>query len=42
VRGFAARHAKLLADAPADRERIRGEAAEVVFLEYDWTLNDTR
>jgi hypothetical protein len=42
VRGFAARHAELLADAPADRERIRGEAAEVVFLEYDWTLNDAR
>ena len=42
VRGFAARHADLLADAPADRERIRRESVDLTFLEYDWSLNDTR
>ena len=42
VRGFAARHADLLADAPADRERIRRESVDLDFLEYDWSLNDTR
>ena len=39
---FAARHADLLADAPADRERIRGQTTEIVFLESDWALNDAR
>jgi hypothetical protein len=39
---FAARHADLLADAPADRERIRNAAFEIVFLDYDWALNDAR
>ena len=39
---FAARHADLLADAPADRERIRGQRVEIVFLDYDWALNDAR
>ncbi|HZF80092.1 MAG TPA: DUF547 domain-containing protein [Rubrivivax sp.] len=39
---FAARHADLLADAPADRDRIRSAAVEIVFLDYDWALNDTR
>lgn len=33
---FAARHAELLADAPADRERIRSEKFDVEFLDYDW------
>ena len=39
---FMARHADRLADAPADRERIRGQAAPLVFLDYDWKLNDVR
>ena len=37
---FAARHADLLADAPADRERIRNGTVKIVFLDYDWALND--
>lgn len=39
---FLARHAEQLADAPADRERIRGQKAEIVFLDYDWALNAAR
>jgi hypothetical protein len=42
LRAFAARHADRLADAPADRERIRAQQADVVFLDYDWSLNDAR
>jgi hypothetical protein len=40
VKGMAARYADLLADAPADREVIRSQSAEVTFLEYDWAIND--
>jgi len=39
---FVARHADLLADAPADRERLRSQKVEVEFLDYDWKLNDAR
>jgi hypothetical protein len=39
---FMARHAERLADAPADRERIRGLAVPLSFLDYDWKLNDAR
>ena len=39
---FLARYAEQLADAPADRERIRGQKLPVGFLDYDWRLNDTR
>ena len=39
---FAARHAELLADTPADRERLRGLQVGVTFLDYDWKLNDAR
>ena len=42
LQDFMARHADLLADSPADRERIRGKAAPLSFLEYDWKLNDAR
>lgn len=35
-----ARYAEQLADAPADRERIRGQRAAVAYLDYDWKLND--
>lgn len=47
-RGFAsvkatlARYADLLADKPEDRALVKGEKAEVHFLDYDWTLNDAR
>jgi hypothetical protein len=40
VSAFAARHADRLADAPADRERIRARQAPIGFLDYDWALND--
>lgn len=39
---FAARYADQLADAPADRERIRAGGADIVFTDYDWALNDVR
>jgi len=42
VQAFAAQHADALADAPADRERIRGQKVGIVFLDYDWSLNDAR
>ena len=37
---FCARYADRLADAPADRERIRAQAAPVSYIDYDWALND--
>ena len=37
---FAARYAEQLADAPADRERIRAGLVDIVFADYDWSLND--
>lgn len=39
---FMARHADRLADAPADRERIRSQTVPLSFLDYDWKLNDVR
>jgi hypothetical protein len=39
---FTARYADQLADAPADREKIRGQQVEIGFLDYDWKLNDAR
>jgi hypothetical protein len=39
---FCARYAEQLADAPADRERIRAMTAKVDFLDYDWKLNDAK
>lgn len=39
---FMARYADVLADAPADRERIRAQQASIAFLDYDWKLNDVR
>ncbi len=41
VQAFCASFANELADAPADRERIRGPRVEVSHLAYDWALNDT-
>ena len=40
--GFAATHADLLADSPADRDRVRGQQVGIAFLDYDWKLNDVR
>lgn len=37
---FLGRYANVLADAPADRERVRGAQVAVSFLDYDWKLND--
>ena len=37
---FFAAHADLLADAPADRARIRDPQVAIGFLDYDWALND--
>jgi hypothetical protein len=39
---FAARYANQLADAPADRERIKAMTVDIGFLDYDWKLNDAR
>jgi hypothetical protein len=39
---FAGRYAEQLADAPADRERIRSGAVDIAFADYDWALNDAR
>jgi Protein of unknown function, DUF547 len=36
---FAGTFADQLADAPADRERIRGAAVDINFTDYDWNLN---
>ena len=35
-----AKYADVLADTPADREKIRSKNSEVVYLDYDWSLND--
>jgi hypothetical protein len=35
-----AKYADLLADAPADREKIRTKYGAVTHLDYDWSLND--
>jgi hypothetical protein len=37
---YLARHADRLADAPADRERLRAGQVPVAYLDYDWKLND--
>jgi hypothetical protein len=39
---FAARFADQLADAVADRARIRAGAVTISFTDYDWALNDAR
>ena len=39
---FAARYANQLADAPADRERIKAGSVDIGFLDYDWKLNDAK
>jgi len=39
LNAFLARYAEQLADAPADRDAVRGQKLAVVFLDYDWKLN---
>lgn len=39
---FLARYANQLADAPAERDRIREQKVDIGFLDYDWKLNDAR
>ena len=40
--GFAASHADLLADNPADLGRVRARQVGIAFLDYDWKLNDVQ
>jgi hypothetical protein len=42
VKATLARYADQLADRPQDRAAVKGEKADVTFLDYDWSLNDTR
>jgi hypothetical protein len=42
VADVAAKYADQLADTPEDRAVLRDKKAAIVFLEYDWTLNDVR
>jgi hypothetical protein len=42
VEAFLAAHADKLADAPEPTELIRGQKAGIVFLDYDWGLNDAK
>jgi hypothetical protein len=42
LKGTMARYADLLADKPEDRAAVRGEKADLVFLDYDWSLNDAK
>jgi Protein of unknown function, DUF547 len=39
LNAFLARYAVQLADAPADRDAVRGQKLPVTFLDYDWKLN---
>ncbi len=42
LNAFAAKHAERLSDVEAERERIKGGAVDIAFLDYDWALNDAR
>ena len=42
VKATLAKYADLLADAPADRDAVRQQTADIAFLDYDWGLNDVR
>jgi hypothetical protein len=42
VKATMAKYADFLADMPDDRALVRGEKADVAFLEYDWSLNDAK
>ena len=42
VKQAMSKFAEQLADKPEDRAAVRGEKADVSFLDYDWSLNDAR
>jgi hypothetical protein len=42
VKATMARYADQLAEGPADRALVRDQKADVVFLDYDWALNDAK
>ena len=42
IKATLAKYADQLADQPEDRAAVRGQKADVVFLDYDWALNDAR
>jgi hypothetical protein len=42
VKATMARYADQLADKPEDRALVRGEKADVTFLDYDWSLNSVK
>jgi hypothetical protein len=42
LKAFLASQAELLADGPEDLTRIRSGQFDMVFLDYDWALNDVR
>jgi hypothetical protein len=39
---YFARYARLLSDDPAVQQRVAERSAPITFLEYDWSLNDSR
>ncbi len=39
---FFAKYADQLADAPADRDIVRGQKPSITHLDYDWALNDAK
>jgi hypothetical protein len=42
VKATMAKYADQLADAPADRALVKDQKADVTFLDYDWSLNDSK
>jgi len=42
VKATMAKYADVLADKPEDRAAVKEQKAEIVFLDYDWSLNDAR
>ena len=41
VKATMAKYADLLAQSPEDREAVRNQKADIAFLDYDWSLNDS-
>jgi hypothetical protein len=39
---YFAKYARLLTDDPAQQQRVAGGKAPLAFLDYDWSLNDSR
>jgi len=39
---YLARYAEVLADGPQDRQKLAARALPISFLDYDWSLNDSR